>query len=375
MNDSLLVSLSSYRPRPGRESIEDFITEAFAWLLRSREDLQQKFIEKIDAQLRTESGGTLDFPGVAQWSTQESLPNSRPDMIAQAEGRAIAFEHKIHEDASPDQLRRHGEGLDEKYGGGYIVLITSAKWHYRDPADAKITWRDVYIWLGGWADEDKMVREFRSLLDSRGLGPRTPIDETALRAFFPVEDVRSEIANQMRIISDRAESWDFLFESLPHLERKDIEFKKREGTEGRIGIRFNPWSPGVYAGVLVDGSDHEVKMTDRDLGPDLIVVLDVGSDGVPGKSRREFLQSDLYSSLATRLKEKEEGRAWKVTDTHGRSKKGNPWHPLVLQRPLAKVIRGANSLEEQLESVVKAMKDGLDFLLEGGEIREAGKID
>ena len=30
MNDSLLVSVSSYRPRPGRESIEDFITEAFA---------------------------------------------------------------------------------------------------------------------------------------------------------------------------------------------------------------------------------------------------------------------------------------------------------------------------------------------------------
>jgi hypothetical protein len=371
MSDSLLVSLSSYRPRSGRKSIEDFITEAFAWLLRSREELQQEFIKKIDARIRNESGKALDFSDSAQWSTQESLSNSRPDMIAQAEGRAIAFEHKIHEDASSDQLRRHGEGLDDKFGGGYVVLITSAKWHYTDPADLKITWRDVYIWLGEWANEDKMVREFRDLLDSRGLGPRTPIDETALRAFFPVEDVRDEIANQMRIIRDRAEGWDFLFDTLPHLEREDTEFKQREGTEGRIGIRFNPWSPGVYAGVLIDGSDHHVELVDRDLGPDLVLTLDVGSDGVPGKSRKEFLRSDLYSTLSSRLKENKQ--PWRVTDTYGRSEKWNPWHPLVLQRPLANVIRGANSPEGQLESIVEAMKDGLKLLIEGGEIRKAAK--
>lgn len=253
------------------------------------------------------------------------------------------------------------------------MLITSAKWHYRDPADAKITWRDIYRWLGRRAEEDKMVREFRSLLDSRGLGPRTPIDETALRAFFPVEDVREEIVNQMQIIRDRAEGWDFLFDALPHLKREEIEFKQREGTEGRIGIRFNPWSPGVYAGILVDGGDHEVEMGDRDLGPDLIVTLDVGSDGVPGMSRREFLQSNLYSRLASRLKREGGENAWRVTDTYGRSKKGNPYHPLVLQRPLAEVIRGANSPEEQLESIVEALKDGLGLLIAGKEIREAGE--
>jgi hypothetical protein len=373
MDDSLLVSVSSYRPRPGRESIEDFITESFAWLLRSREKLQKEFIEKIDSRVRSENNEVLDFPKTAQWSTQVSFPTSRPDMVARADGRAIAFEHKIHEAASPGQLRRHKEGLNEEHGGGKVVLITSAKWHYRDPADAKITWRDIYRWLGRRAEEDKMVREFRSLLDSRGLGPRTPIDETALRAFFPVEDVREEIVNQMQIIRDRAEGWDFLFDALPHLKREEIEFKQREGTEGRIGIRFNPWSPGVYAGILVDGGDHEVEMGDRDLGPDLIVTLDVGSDGVPGMSRREFLQSNLYSRLASRLKREGGENAWRVTDTYGRSKKGNPYHPLVLQRPLAEVIRGANSPEEQLESIVEALKDGLGLLIAGKEIREAGE--
>ena len=375
MDDSLLVSVSSYRPRPGRESIEDFITEAFAWLLHSREELQQELIEEIDSRMQSEKNEALDFPDMAQWSTQVSLSKSRPDMVAEAEGRAIAFEHKVHEEASPGQLRRHKEGLEERHGGGHVVLITSAKWYYRDPADAKMTWRGIYGWLDPWGAEDKMVREFRALLDSRGLGPRMPIDETALRAFFPVEDVREEIVNQMQIIRDRAERWDFLFDALPHLEREEIEFKQREGTEGRIGVRFNPWSPGVYAGVLVDGSDHEVDMTNRDLGPDLVVTLDVRSKGVPGMSRREFLQNDLYSKLAARLKREEEDHDWRVTDTHGRSEKGNPWHPLVLQRPLTEVIRTANSPEEQVESIADALKEGISFMIEGGEVRKAGQAN
>lgn len=81
MNDSLLVSVSSYRPRPGRESIEDFITEAFAWLLRSREELQQELVEEIDSRMRSEKNEALDFPDTTQWSTQVSLSKSCPDMV------------------------------------------------------------------------------------------------------------------------------------------------------------------------------------------------------------------------------------------------------------------------------------------------------
>ncbi len=35
MDDSLLVSLRQYRPREGRDSLEDFVTEIFCWILRN----------------------------------------------------------------------------------------------------------------------------------------------------------------------------------------------------------------------------------------------------------------------------------------------------------------------------------------------------
>lgn len=379
-DDSLLVSLSSYRPRPGRESIEDYITEAFAWLLSSREELARDFLEeKVNVQLPDENGQGDNSPVDVAWSTQVSFSESRPDMISEIGGKTVVFEHKIHEEACEKQLERHKKGLreDPEYSGGPLVLITSAKWHFQNPADVKVTWPEIYEWLGARSPgEDRMIQEFRALLESRGLSPRPELQETSLRAYLHVQKVEQQVKELLQAVWSRTEKWEFMFAELSHLDKENTELKPSVTSEGRLGIQFNAdspnaWTPGIFAGVHLDGDDHKVEMSDPELGPDLAVVLDVGQQ-IAGMARQRFLSGPLYRGLSSRLQEEARTRDWDVVDTYGRSGRENPWHPLIIRRPLAEVLRGKPSFEEQASAILEALEDGLCFLLKDGQVREIG---
>jgi len=377
--ESLLVSLSSYRPRPGRKSIEDYITEAFAWLLSSRDELGRDFLKEtvegqLEGQIQQEDKSSVSV----EWSTQVRFSKSRPDMVSKVGGETVVFEHKIHEEACKDQLKRHRKGLreDPEYGRGPLVLITSARLHFQDPADVKITWPEIHQWLGAKSEkEDRMVQEFRALLESQGLSPRPTLQETSLRAYLPAQKVEQQVSDLFEDLWSRTEEWDFLFEE-PHLSRENSELKSKKTSEGRLGIQVNGdppnvWAPGIFAGVHLDGEDHEVEMSNPQLGPDLAVVLDVGEQ-IAGMPRQEFLSGPLYRELSSRLKEEAESRNWDVVDTYGRPGGGNAWHPLIIRRPLAEVLRGTSSFEEQAQATLEALKDGLRFLLKDEQVREIG---
>lgn len=377
--DSLLVSLSSYRPRPDKKSIEDFITEAFAWLLRSQRELGRSFLAEVESRLESRSGLQINLSEDVEWSTQRTFPQSRPDMVAEAGGKATVFEHKVREIASKDQLRRHEEGLSEheEYSGGDLILITSAPWHYRNPADAKITWQEIYKWLDRQAKSrsTRMVKEFQVLLESEGLCPRPGLEERSLRAYLPAQKVEPQLENLFRDLWSRSVEWEFLFKKLPHLSRQNSELKPRVTSEGRLGIQFNgpsenAWTPGIFAGAHLDGSDHDVQMSKPDWGPDLAIVLDIGKR-IAGMPRQEFLNSSLYRRLSDRLRENAKSRNWEVIDTFQRSSGGNLWHPLIVRRPLADVLRGTSSFAGQSDAILRILKDGLRFLVKDERIRKA----
>lgn len=381
--NSLLVALSSYRPRPDRTPMEDFITEAFAWLLSSRAELGRAFLrDKVlndrvlgdDVDGLSEGGADSTQTGRVEWSTQVSFSKSRPDMVAQAEGTTIAFEHKVYEVASEDQPERHRDGLqnDPQYGGGLLALITSATWHHQNTADVQLTWAEIYEWLGAQSGgTDRMAEEFRALLASQGLGPRPTLPESSLRAYRPSKTVEKQLRALFEDLWSRTGEWKSRVEALPHLSEWT---ESKMPSEGRLGIQFNgespnAWTPGLFAGVHLDGEDHEVEMSNPDLGPDLAVVLDV-SEQIGGTPRPEILGGPLYRELVDRLKDEAGTRDWDVVDTYGEPGSGNPWHPLLIRRPLSRVLQGTESFEEQASAVLGALKDGLDFLVEDGRVRK-----
>lgn len=80
-DDNLFLALQSYTPREGRDPKEDFITEAFAWILRQHADLAERFLRFVLDQCE---GDFLTGPWSSQlqWTTQVGDGNVRLDMVA-----------------------------------------------------------------------------------------------------------------------------------------------------------------------------------------------------------------------------------------------------------------------------------------------------
>ena len=140
MDDSLLVSLRQYRPREGRDSLEDFITEVFAWLLRNVEGVAAKVLETTVMRMRADR--RIDVPMCdVTWDTQVAYPGARLDMLAQWAGGAILFEHKVHAALHQEQVLRYQELAQNHFEGQearVVVISTTFDQHRSKPMAASV---------------------------------------------------------------------------------------------------------------------------------------------------------------------------------------------------------------------------------------------
>jgi len=378
-NDSLLVALSSYRPRKNRRSIEDFITEAFCWILRNDMRTQQTLLNQLSSVL-TEAGSNetsfVDEEGL-RWATQERLRDSRPDMLLETEEIVFVFEHKVWAEASAAQLWRHREGAEAQYPQKvYVVLVTAAQWHANEEADICLTWSSLFKSLEQTTEEDDqsiILSEFLTLLDSEGLSPTEHISESGIRAYRPAQQFQSRLRQLLKQIPHSRDEWSFVYEQLPTSDQsREPDFNRNQRgfpLEGRLGYNFRDWTPNVFVGVMLDGDDHRHELSD--LGPDVVAVLDLSSKKKIGRlSRDQFLRSDKYRKLSNHLKTETESSDWSVRDNyHDEGPAGcNKWHPLILHRPLLSVLRGTQTVEEQRKCLHEAMVSGARLMLADGTL-------
>lgn len=372
MDDSLLVSLRSYRRRQDRDPLEDFITEAFAWTLRTHPSLSEKFLDEIDSQSEVSSEPVQDE---LKWETQVNLADGNiADMVRWGGDRAYVFEHKVGSKARAKQLHRYREAV---YADEVItVLITGSIWNYTAPTaekvrppDLRITWSDVYEMFDDWRrsteEATERVEDFLALLDHEGLGPQDPLAKSELRAFAIGKDVTDELYRLMKIIRERFD-WSFLYETLPDQKEKNSPTLPSERW-GRFGLRlYTNWSPGLFTGILVDPDDHDAELANPKLGPDLTVILDIGSGRVEGRFQ-EVATSEPYVDLCERLRELTN---WKVdARSANEAAEKNQSHPILIQRPLAHVLRGKSSIEDQQQAIYEVLREGIKhFLDEDGRI-------
>ena len=98
MNTDLFTSLRKYRPRDGHDHLENFITEAFAWLLRSDSDFSSYFLNRLFVLLKKQN---FEKPAIIpeqsnyfHWKTQQYWAGYYPDMICEIDQDVLIFEHK-----------------------------------------------------------------------------------------------------------------------------------------------------------------------------------------------------------------------------------------------------------------------------------------
>jgi hypothetical protein len=221
MEDSLLVSLRSYRTHPDRDPLEDFVTEAFAWLLRNRPGIGSSFLGHIDDQI----GLPETDRGTLTWRTQVHVDEGIVDMVARTRDRLYVFEHKAQQKATAKQIDKYRRFFEDGDKEVVTVLITGARWEYEGPTqggvqhpDLLYTWGDVYRFLDSEAteatDRDR-IDDFLALLDHEGLGARERLTDPDLRALPSYVDTLGKLYALMNEVKAQKENWAFAYDLLP----------------------------------------------------------------------------------------------------------------------------------------------------------------
>ena len=252
----LLIRLRRYRTRENTTSLENYITEAFAWLLDTFPETANSILEMI-----SEKCEPFSISKSIRVSTQENLEGCFPDMILEWEGMTLVFEHKVDASLSPDQLKRYKDSVARKPGSHQVVLITrhSAQ-HTQEEADVSLCWHQIHDCLKKLVTitdtDDRLacsIKMFLALLEEEDLAMNEKISINAVANYHLARDLE----NAMRQFSDIAASQD-----LPLFNLVGQGQPRREAAWGRIGLASShpdQWAPGIFYGFLIDGKDHGLE--------------------------------------------------------------------------------------------------------------------
>lgn len=393
MTDSLLVALHTYRPTATRNPTEDYLTEAWAWLLRNVPGLWRVFERELVEVARGERRAyamLFDPPAAlpddadpSSARTQETAPACRLDMVVDGPGGGWLFEHKVWAAEGHHQLQRYRSWARKNWPDAHAVVYVTAsprQW-YRDGAregagpHLQITWafveRICADFVAASPAGGPIVEDFMALLKTQGLGRPPELSGAGLREYYAAQDVLPALRQIWRELEDRSH-WGWLYERLPPMGGPDRPFRRwARGDlprEGRFGLDFYEWwNPGIFLGALLDPTDHKVSTSNPELGPDLAVIVSYNQAEGIEPSAAVFETSPEFTALRTRLAA-ESGR-WHFED-HLTARNRNPWHPLHLRCPLSEVVDRARDADEQLELVLAEGTAMLELLLLGGELEQ-----
>ncbi|MYA44991.1 MAG: hypothetical protein F4X43_01310 [Acidobacteria bacterium] len=378
--------MSELRPRSGegkRAPLEDFITNALAWTLQNT-SLGTQFRECIRDKLRAR-GVCVPVTEHSVWETQVNLSGKRPDMGCLDGDAAILFEHKRGANkVDPAQIGRYKRRAKAKYSRGHaIVVIAADDPPFNTEADIELPWRQVYGFVKeskkACAKEEFVASCFLDLLDSEGLGPMKELDLTVLPYLDKARASENTLYGFAQCLARKP--WD----SLPGISPDDIHENplhrssgrgRAKHRDGRIGVDLlESWSPGIFVGVLVDGRDHRTKPSDPELGPDFSIIMDFGDE-----FHKRYPEDEHYKALVVRLRELVrqgqladadapfDGCRWQFWNHLEECKDPNKWHPIHLRRPLATLLQGITTGEDQVKRLWDVSREGLGILFHRGEI-------
>lgn len=359
--DSLFTSLRKYRPRENSDPLENFVTEAFAWLLRKSPELGRFIIDHISERLQADGKG-FSCNGDVSWSTQENYDGCFPDMEARWQGMTLVFEHKVDASLHDGQLERY-RSFHEKYGNDYrLILITRHHYQHAQNPDIALCWYEIYSLIKSYIesnitnDSSWVFQDFLHLLKVEGLAPAAPISHTAISLYQEAIGLQSQLVGLISRLSTHI--W-------PMPNNYVSEIKNKEGV---IGIQFNrknsdtghvSWTPGVFIGFVINGSDHQINEHLKD-GLKMCLNLSIGE-----KFHKLYSDWPEYTDLVKQMAEgvKSSKHSWVLYNHIEHTKPANAWHPLYITYPLLELFRGTEALKEQEDKFVCMANDAIDILL------------
>ena len=368
MKENLLVTLSQYPPTQKKMPLENFLTEAFAWILKNNPEFSVFFIEKITRKLNLTPELNIEQ---YEWSTQVDFNGKHPDMLCEIDTRteqvAFIFEHKIWANLHSNQLSNYKRYAKEHYGNNnvFIILISATTAQHLQNPDLALCWLEVYTWVKDWIKENKVsdfiFQDFLNFIKHLGMGPPAPISHHAILSYYPARHLKKQISNLIKIVEKK--DWG----SIVKMKDLDIYVEDKRGSYygegwGRIGLNlFSEWHPSVFVGFLLDGEDHCTTPLSTQ-SPDFSIILSF-KKSLHNKYPNNLNYQNLIKNISDRI-----GVLNKQWDVYHHIKdtsatRINKWHPLHIRKPMLELFRGTETTEEQVKQFMQAAEEVVTLML------------
>ena len=363
MKNDLLTSLRKYRVTDKKDPIENFITEAFAWLLKNYPSFSSFFIKDLKVRLNS----TINVSENLKWDTQKNFGGVYPDMVCEFDKNAFVFEHKAWSELHTNQLQNYRSYAKENYSSYYLILITAHETQHKQNPDLALCWYDVYKIIGRWlheneseSDNDKffLFLNFQNLLVHEGMGPAAPISHNSILSYYSARGfVKSTLDLITKIFNKEKEFFDLLFQN-----EEDYELINRGKQWGRFGLSMlKNWNPGIFVGFMIDGEDHKTTPIYGERSPDFTIILSFNIDFC-----KSYHQSKTYKSLVSYLEnEISKLNGWNfyhhIEDDNVEKK--NYWHPIHIRKPMIDLFEGTITAEDQEKRFIEATKEIIPIII------------
>lgn len=356
MKTSLLCALRSFRPREDLDPLENFITEAFAWLLINREGFGRFYLSKVRQRMELEDDASSKVIG---WTTRLNLGGVFPDLVAAVDGTFYIFEHKAWSHLHFNQLANYrGEAVRE-FGPGnhHLVLVTGGRHQFDQDPDLALCWYEIHGWISEWlahkdCEPDPLFEDFQALLESEGMGPPAPVSHESILAYKLAKTLEPNLLSLVQRAVHHG--WKKRFPLLAPDPKLPWHRGLPVGQDpwGRIGINLagdvENWIPGCFLGFLLDPTNHCIEWQ-RPESPDFSIIL-----GANPLLRPNYHESRTFMELMNALPAALQAACpdFHFLDHFATCGDPNRWHPIHVRMPMVDLLRGTRSADEQYQQFI-----------------------
>ena len=370
MATGLFESLRRYSPKENRDSLENFITEGFAWILNNYPDFGEFFLQKLEEKMKERGRewriGNYD----CEWLTQANFDGKYPDMVCHFndENKAIIFEHKTWSRLHENQLANYKEYAKRNLDEYRLVLITATQQQHEQDPDLSLCWSDIYNLISDWEKSDNselLFRDFQQLLKSVGLGPPAPISHTSIRYHYETKDLNEtkDLKKNINDLIERVKGREEQNKEWKKMIKKDLDIRKR-ASWGRIGLELLSWEGCIFVGILVDGKDHRTEPIDPVKGPDFCLIISFSRALHDFYTEEESYKKLVEELLPKKVEQLNDG--WQFYDhlKDFEAPRKNKYHPIHIRKSMLDVFCGTESGEDQEERFYEAASELIKLVVE-----------
>lgn len=361
MNESIFSRLFRYKQTEKMSPKENYLTEMLAWMIDSLPQFGQDYVLFLNSKCKEKLNFDANCPFTVSARTQVAVEDGFIDMvIITDQNLGFICEHKVDSELSNNQIKKYYDCRAEIDSNleFQTVLLTKSKGQHEQNPDIQIIWHDVYEFFSDPirkesynADEKIIIEQFLMYLTEVGMGKKNSISIKGVEYYSEAQKLEQSLKvlfNDLCTDGDWESNCNGINQFLTDYSPKHVE----KLGEGRIGIEFASWQPGLFAGVKLDNADHSLDSFDNT--PQLVVILDCMEGERSKHQEKSWFQLIKQNAKSS----SESGFQIQI------GAKNNQYRLLVLYKPLTKVLSKCNEdYYEQKKTIKKWIIDGINWIL------------